>query len=144
MILNAVIEDPRGATARHYLDAATGLWRTFHHPRARSPWPANYGFLLDTHNPADDDPLDTLVLAVQAFATGTELPVRPVALLLRPDGDHKVIAAAIEDLAYRDIRWLREVPRDDVARIERWFAEWTAVMGWRDAGDAERLVSQSR
>lgn len=144
MILDAVVEDPRGSTVRHYLDPATGTWRTYEHPYAVDPWPANYGFLPGTHNPADGDALDVLILAGPALPTGTQVRVRPVGLLERPDGDHKVIAVVVADPIYGDLRWLSEVPEEDRLVIERWFRAWGPVGVWRDAAAAEQLIHQSR
>lgn len=144
MIVEAVIEDPRGATRRHVRDRQTGEWIEKRHPHAVSPWPANYGFLAGTYNAADGDELDVLVLSTSRLATGTVVPVRPVGVLLRPDGDHKIIAVLLGDPAYQDIRWLGEVPPGDIMGIDAWFAEWTTVKGYRDAGSAEELIAASR
>ncbi|MDI3341470.1 MAG: inorganic diphosphatase [Sphaerobacter sp.] len=140
MICEAVVEDPRGATCRHAWDPARGSWRVYRHPHAVSPWPANYGFLPGTWNPADGDALDAIILATAALPTGTRLWVRPVGLLRRPDGDHKVLAVAVDDPAYADVRWLADVPKADLAAIEAWFQEWDALGVWHDAGEAERLI----
>ncbi len=144
MQVEVVIEDPRGATLRHHLDERTGEWRARPHPRARSPWPANYGFIPGTHNPADGDALDALVLASAPLPTGSRALVRVVGLLLRHDGDHKVLAVVVDDPAYAGVDDLHQVPRADLERIERWFQEWTTHDGWADAAEAAALVERAR
>ena len=140
MIIKAVVEDPRGATRRHAWDPEVAAWREREHPYARDPWPVSYGFLEDTHNPADGDPLDVMVLATRTLATGTRLAVRVVGLLPRPDGDHKVLAVALDDPAYGDLRRLADVSRHDLAAIERWFAAWSTIDGWEDERAAVAVV----
>ncbi|HET9017302.1 MAG TPA: inorganic diphosphatase [Thermomicrobiaceae bacterium] len=140
MSLHAVIEDPRGSTRRHAWDPDAGVWREWEHPHARAPWPVSYGFLEDTHNPADGDPLDVMVLATRTLATGTRLAVRVVGLLPRPDGDHKALAVALDDPAYGHLRRLSDVPRNDLAAVERWFAAWSTIDGWEDERAAAAVV----
>jgi len=143
MICDAVVEDPRGATQRHVWDDAAGTWRTYQHPHATRPWPTSYGFLPGTWNPADQDALDVMILATSPLPTGTRLRVRPVGLLRRPDGDDKILAVAVDDPAYADLRWLGEVPAADLAAIEAWFRDWSEAGAWEDAGAAERLIRAS-
>lgn len=144
MICDAVVEDPRGATERHVWDEVAGTWRTYQHPHATRPWPASYGFLQETWNPVDQDPLDVIILATPPLPTGTCLRVRPVGLLRRPDGDDKILAVAIDDPAYADVRWLAEVPHSDLAAIEAWFRDWSDAGAWEDAAAAERLIRDSQ
>ena len=141
MIVQAVVEDPRGSTRRHAWDPASHSWREWAHPLARSPWPASYGFLPGTLNPADGDALDVIVLAADALATGTRLAVRVVGLCPRPDGDHKVLAVAATDPRYAHVARLADVPTEDLAAIEHWFREWTTIAGWEDEAAAARLVA---
>lgn len=143
MIIDAVIEDPKGATCRHYLDRQTGEWHAVPYPFTVEPWPANYGFLPGTHNPADDDELDVIVLAREPLATGTRLQVQPVALLRLADGDHKILAVAANDPVYGSISALDEVPAADLTAIEEWFPETGRFLGWEDAAGAEALITRS-
>jgi len=122
--LEAVIEDPAGSMVRHVYDPVIGQWRTYRHPAAVSPWPANYGYLPGTYNPSDDDALDVIVLSQDPLPTGTRLLVRPVGLLRRADGDDKILAVACDDPAYGAVQRLSEVPVDAIERILRWFTEW--------------------
>ncbi|HEU4792118.1 MAG TPA: inorganic diphosphatase, partial [Nitrolancea sp.] len=141
MIIDAVIEDPKGATCRHYLDHQTGEWHAVPYPFTVEPWPANYGFLPGTHNPADDDELDVIVLAREPLATGTRLQVRPVAHLRLADGEHKVLSVATGDPIYGLITSLEMVPTTDLTAIEQWFPETGRFLGWEDAASAEALIT---
>jgi inorganic pyrophosphatase len=54
--------------------------------------PVNYGFIPETFNEFDGDELDVCVLSNKILETGTEAKIRPIALVIRADNDHKVIA----------------------------------------------------
>jgi inorganic pyrophosphatase len=139
--VEAVIEDPRGSTTRHHFDTDRRVWVEAPHPHSSTPWPASYGYLPGTFNPADDDALDTLVLATNPLRTGTRLAIRPVGLLIRPDGDHKILAVAAGDPTYGNIMRLETVPPQDIERIEAWFAEWSRVGHWRDERAAWQQIA---
>lgn len=141
--LPAVIEDPAGSTVRHTVDRASGQWTTYHHPFARRPWPAAYGFLPGTYNPVDDDAVDVIVLSNARFTTGQRVRVRPVGVVLRPDGDHKVVAVDCDDPSYGGFVALEQVPVSDLRAIEEWFADWDTLLGWAPAEVAWRLVREA-
>ncbi|WP_051914240.1 inorganic diphosphatase [Thermorudis peleae] len=141
--ITAMIEDPAGSTVRHVLDPEHG-WITYQHPYARRPWPANYGFLPGTYNPADDDPLDVIVLAASSLPTGTTTRVRPIGLFRRPDGDHKVLAVVCDDPVYGHARQLADLPPHVMTAIEEWFADWTVVLGWEDASATRALIANGQ
>ena len=144
MIVDAVIEDPRGSTLRHVRDETSDAWRAFRHPLAVAPWPAAYGFLPGTRNPADGDPLDVLVLSSHPLTTGDELPVRPVGLIRRSDGDHKILAVDPADPALGRVTSLAAVPRHELETIAGWFRAWTTFDGWEDAPAAEKLIRENQ
>ncbi|MDW7981648.1 MAG: inorganic diphosphatase [Thermomicrobium sp.] len=139
-----MIEDPAGSTVRHVYDAESETWRTFRHPLARRPWPANYGFLLRTYNPSDGDALDVIVLASEPLPTGTRLRVRPVGLLRRANGDDKVLAVACSDRRYGACRRLTDLPATEIQDILAWFASWEAVPALADEAAAWAAVAEAR
>lgn len=142
--VEAVIEDPAGSFVRHVYDRAAGQWRTFRHPYAQRPWPANYGYLVGTYNPSDDDALDVIVLASAPLPTGTRLAVRPVGYLRRANGDDKILAVACDDPRYGSVRCLAAVPPEDLARILEWFADWEQPPEVADEHTAWAAVAAAR
>ena len=54
--------------------------------------PINYGFILNTKCPADNDEVDVLVISDQKRKIGEQLEIFPIALILRVDGDDKIVA----------------------------------------------------
>jgi inorganic pyrophosphatase len=142
--VTVVIEDPRGSVTRHHLDRERGVWVEAPHPHSSTPWPANYGYLPGTINPADGDELDALVLATDPLPTGAVVSARPVGLLARRDRDHKALAVMVDDPAYGSIRRFADVPRRDVERIEAWFREWGDVGDWQDEVAAQNCIDGHR
>ncbi|HUZ02956.1 MAG TPA: inorganic diphosphatase [Thermomicrobiaceae bacterium] len=143
MIRNAIVEDPWGSPHHHALGPAARVWREWRHPHARSPWPVNYGCLVETDNAADGDPLDVMILSTTPLRTDTCLAVRVIGLLPRPGDDHQLLAVAVDESKYGDARRLAEVSADCLAAIERRRREWITIAAWGDVGDAEALVLEA-
>ena len=140
----AVIEDPRGSTVRHHWSDEEQGWVEKPHPHTSQPWPANYGYIPETWNPADEDALDVLVISTDPLETGSEVNVRAVGLLLRPDGDDKIIAILIEDPIFGAIYRFQDVPAEQIQLIEEWFTEWSQVGQWRDETLARARIEKAR
>lgn len=99
----AVIEIPSGSNVKYELDKRTGLLRLDRVLYSAVFYPANYGFIPQTLA-EDDDPLDVLVLCQEAVSPLTLVDARPIGLMTMVDGgrmDHKILAVAVDDPAYR-------------------------------------------
>lgn len=144
MEIDAIIEDPRGSTVRHFQDRATGVWVAKPHAFTSNPWPVSYGYIPDTLNPVDGDALDIMVLARDALETGSRIRVRPVGMLRRPDGDDKILGVLIGDPDLGGLERLSDVPGREIEEINDWFAVWDEVGEWFDEADARRRVDEAR
>jgi inorganic pyrophosphatase len=144
MHLNVMIEDPAGSTVRHHWNVETGTWIEEPHPQSNSPWPANYGYILDTRNPADDDELDILVLSTDPLQTGQRVEVRAVGVLLRPDGDDKVLGVLLDDPLLGHVTRFQDVPAERVQAIDTWFSEWSQIGQWRDEVAARARIQRAQ
>jgi inorganic pyrophosphatase len=144
MHLTVIIEDPAGSTVRHHWNPDSQTWIEAPHTHSSQPWPANYGYILDTRNPADDDELDILVLSTDPLETGSTVNVRGVGLLLRPDGDDKVIGVLIDDPLLGQITRFQEIPVEQIQAIEDWFAAWSQLGQWRDEVAAQARIERAR
>jgi inorganic pyrophosphatase len=120
-----------------------GHWIEKPHPHSSEPWPASYGYIPETHNPADGDELDILVLATEPLETGSRVQARPVGLLLRPDGDDKVIGVLVGDPDFGDISRFQDIPSRETQSIEDWFAAWSQVGQWRDEAMAIARIKKA-
>lgn len=144
MIVDVVIEDPKGSTLRHVQDRLTGEWTSYSFPHTARPWPTHYGFIPETVNPVDGDELDVLLLTSAALITGLTVRARPVGVLFRPDADHKILAVAIDD---PDVGWIHQftdVPKREIRSIESWFGEWSITGDWGDEHEANREIVKMR
>jgi len=54
--------------------------------------PVAYGFIEGTHNPGEQDEIDVMVFSENTFKTEDSVEVIPFAMMVRSDGDHKVLA----------------------------------------------------
>ncbi len=54
--------------------------------------PLAYGFIEGTHNPGESDEIDVMVFSEREFKTEDSVEVTPFAMMVRSDGDHKVLA----------------------------------------------------
>ena len=143
MEYRVVIEDPRGSTVRHHWDEESQIWVEKPHPHTSSPWPVNYGYLPDTWNPADQDALDVLVISTDPLETGSQVDVRVVGLLLRLDGDDKVLGILTSDPIFGGIARFQDVPAEQIQAIDDWFAEWSQIGQWRDEAGARARIEKA-
>jgi inorganic pyrophosphatase len=144
MDINVVIEDPRGSTERHFWDAMQEIWVEKPHPHSQTPWPANYGYIPETWNPADEGELDILVISTDPIETGSQVMVRAIGLLLRPDGDDKILGVLIDDPIFGGVSQFQDLPVEQVQMIEEWFSEWSQVGQWRDEAGASARIQKAR
>lgn len=54
--------------------------------------PLAYGFIEGIHNPGENDEIDVMVFSEHEFNTEDSVEITPFAMMVRSDGDHKVLA----------------------------------------------------
>jgi len=89
-------------------------------------YPSDYGFIPQSHYD-DGDPLDVLVLVEAQTFPGCVIEAGPVALFgMDDDGeqDDKVIAVPTEDPRFDHIQDLQDIPDQQLAEIEEFFASY--------------------
>lgn len=133
-----VIENPLGSTVRTMFRPGTGWVEVG--PAFAAPLPAEYGFIPGTLNPADGDPVDVLVIGGGPTFPGCRYRIRPVGLLLRRDGDHKVLAVPHTEEYVSPIRDIAEIAPEVLREIADWFRPYFELLGWRDARWAEEWI----
>lgn len=70
--------------------------------------PLAYGFIVNTINKGENDELDVMVFSETEFKTEDSVEVTPFAMMVREDGDYKVLA---HDETMQINSW-EEVPED--------------------------------
>lgn len=129
----SVIEIPRGSHLKYEVDKPTGLLRLDRVLYSAVFYPANYGFIPQTH--ADDgDPLDILVLMQEPVEPLTIVRARALGGLRMTDdkgGDDKIVAVCIDDPAVAHYTDIQELPPHIMRELDRFFRDYKMLEGKR-------------
>jgi 8-oxo-dGTP diphosphatase len=146
VLVYAVVENPRGSIVRVRYDTASGEFRREGRGFPRS-LPLHYGWIPGTLNAADGAELDVLVSDPGPTAPGVVLVSRPVGVMYRSDGDHKILALRADSgTAYPSIHEAAQLPEVQ-AEMVNWLREYrpdVAATGWGDATAARRLILEAQ
>ena len=121
-----VIEIPRGSHLKYEVDKPTGLLKLDRVLYSAVHYPANYGFIPQTHG-EDDDPLDVLVLMQEPVEPLTIVRARAIGGLRMVDdkgGDDKIIAVCVDDPAYADYARLDQLPQHVTRELDRFIRDY--------------------
>ena len=113
-LYHMVVENPTGVMGKFEIDKTHFVIRLDRVSSAPIPFPFEYGFIPQTWNQEDDDPMDAMCwLSVPTFP-GCLLNVRPIGILKLIDTgeiDSKVLCICPEDPVYSNITSLSEFPK---------------------------------
>jgi inorganic pyrophosphatase len=127
----AVVEIPQGSKLKYEIDKKTGLLMLDRVLYSSVHYPANYGFIPQTH--ADDgDPLDILVLMQEPVHPLTIVRARAVGgIKMRDDkgDDDKIIAVAVDDPAFAHIMDSTQLPPHVEKELRRFFQDYKVLEG---------------
>ncbi len=150
MDVTVVVEIPKGSRNKYEIDHVTGrvhLDRVLH---SAVHYPADYGYIDNTHG-GDGDPLDAMVLLEQPTFSGCLITARPVGVFLMSDemgADEKILCVPIADPTWNHVNELVDVPPHRLKEIEHFFQIYkdlegkiTEIDGWRDREAAEAYVA---
>ena len=151
--VRARVEIPRGSRNKYELDPAGGGIRLDRVLFSPLHYPADYGFIEDTH--ADDgDHLDVLIVTYEPTFAGCLVDVRPIGVLDMSDDkgrDQKILAVPIGDPRFADVADLPDLPAHFLKEIEHFFAVYKTleqkaveIYGWAGRDAAWRLVTEAR
>ena len=87
-IINAIVEIPRGTSAKYEYDTRYGIFRLDRCLQSAMVYPSNYGFIPNTLA-ADGDPLDVIVYNTLPIDRGTLVECKTLGVLNMTDGGHK-------------------------------------------------------
>jgi len=125
----AVIEIPKGSKLKYELDKRTGLLMLDRVLYSSVHYPANYGFLPQSH--ADDgDPLDILVLMQEPVVPLTIVRARPIGGFSMTDDkgiDDKIIAVAVDDPAFSHLNDVSEMPSHIMREMQNFFEDYKVL-----------------
>jgi inorganic pyrophosphatase len=127
----AVIEIPKGSKLKYEIDKRTGMLMLDRVLYSSVHYPANYGFIPQTHA-GDGDPLDILVLMQEPVHPLTIVRARPIGgLQMRDDKgvDDKIIAVAVDDPAYSHYREADQIAPHLLVELRRFFQDYKVLEG---------------
>ncbi len=127
----AVIEIPRGSKLKYELDKQTGMLMLDRVLYSSVHYPANYGFVPQTHA-GDGDPLDVLVLMQEPLAPLCIVRARAIGgFVMRDDKglDDKIVAVAVDDPAYAHYTEALQLPPHVLLELRRFFQDYKALEG---------------
>lgn len=153
MLVDMRVEIPKGSRNKYEIDHETGRIFLDRMLFTATRYPADYGYIPDTH--ADDgDALDALALVSEPTFPGCYITIRPVGLFVMEDQgkeDLKILGVPIGDPVWRDAEDLSDIPDHLLHELEHFFAIYkdlegkkTAVDGWREAAEAFSAIERAR
>jgi inorganic pyrophosphatase len=139
-----VVEIPKGSKCKYELDKKTGLLMLDRVLYSSVHYPANYGFIPQTHA-GDGDPLDVLVLMQEPVVSLTIVRARPIGgFVMRDDKgvDDKIVAVAVDDPAVAHYRRHEELPPHVTVELMRFFSDYKVLENKRS--EVEDLYGPDR
>lgn len=153
MLVDMVVEIPKGSRNKYEMSHDSGRIYLDRMLFTATRYPADYGFIPDTHAD-DDDPLDALALVSEPTFPGCWITIRPVGLFVMQDQgreDLKILGVPVGDPVWRDAEDLTAIPNHLLKELEHFFAVYkelegkkTAVEGWQDAAEAFSAIERAR
>ena len=153
MIVDALVEIPKGSRNKFELDPSSGRLRLDRVLYSPLHYPADYGFIPGTLA-EDGDHLDVLIVTYDPTFPGCLVPVRPVGVLDMRDEkgrDEKILAVPDGDPRFREIADLAHLAPHFLAEIRHFFQVYktleeksTEIIGWSGAAVAEQTVREAQ
>ena len=153
MLVDMVVEIPKGSRNKYEMDEETGRIYLDRMLFTATRYPADYGYIPETHAD-DDDPLDALALVSEPTFPGCYITIKPVGLFVMQDQgreDLKILGVPVGDPVWRGAEQLADIPPHLLSELEHFFAVYkelegkkTAVEGWQDVAYAEAAIERAR
>jgi inorganic pyrophosphatase len=124
-----VVEIPKGSKCKYELDKKTGLLMLDRVLYSSVHYPANYGFIPQTHA-GDGDPLDVLVLMQEPVVPLTIVRARAIGGFSMTDDkgvDDKIVAVAIDDPSVAHYTRHDELPPHVTLELMRFFSDYKVL-----------------
>jgi inorganic pyrophosphatase len=154
--VNVVVEVPVGGEPIKYeMHKPSGALVVDRFLYTAMRYPGNYGFIPHTLS-EDGDPCDVIIANQRGVVPGGVVAVRPVGVLKMSDeagGDEKIVAVPVPRLTrrYENVHEYTDLPEITRQQIQHFFehykdledGKWVKVLGWGDAAEARRFISEA-
>ncbi len=124
--IDSIIEIPRGSNAKYEIDKDSGLIRLDRVLSTSFFYPTNYGFIPQTLGD-DNDPLDILVISQVDILPLSIVRAKVIGVMKMIDngeGDDKIIAVCADDVNFKHIDSLDELPPYFQKNLKHFFEEY--------------------
>jgi inorganic pyrophosphatase len=152
VIVNSIIEIPKGSKGKYELDKASGLLKLDRVLFSAVHYPANYGFIPQTYC-NDKDPLDILVICSIDVDPLCIIEAKVLGVMHMIDdemADDKIISVAKNDVAVNYINELSELPPYTMIELQRFFEDYkkleqkkVTVKEFLGKEEAYRIINES-
>jgi inorganic pyrophosphatase len=144
--MKAIIEIPKGDDRRRHVKDDKSGFVDLGPIRGLIPvndgiMPIHYGYIPETLSEKERDEIDILVLSDTETKTGEEIEVEPIALILREDGDDKVVAT---DKSRNSIGKWSDISDDERGLIEAFFSYHHKFVSIGGREEAIRYIEAGR
>ena len=103
-----------------------------HIPVNNGVMPVNYGYIENIINKEEKDNVDVIVFSSNAYKTGDVVEVEVFGILMRKDGDHKVIASD-DSIKIENFNDVESEERDLILKYFGYKSEITSVNSKEEA-----------
>jgi inorganic pyrophosphatase len=154
MELELVVEIPKGSRNKYEANHESGEMWLDRMLFTATVYPADYGFFPRTLG-EDDDPVDALVLLDEPTFPGCHINARPIGVFWMSDEkgpDAKVLTVPATDPRWAEVADIADLPPHMLDEIAHFFDVYkelepdkaTDVAGWKDRGEAERVIKEAQ
>jgi inorganic pyrophosphatase len=148
--VNTMIEVAKGSTNKYKFAAASEIFRYDRTLYSPLYYPCDYGWICGTKGPSRPKPLNIMVMSSKPTFTGCLVVGRPLGTLLMHDSkgeDNKVLAVAVADPRFNDMRSLSDVAEHTLLEIQHFFEVYqslekreVSIDGWGDVTLTHELI----
>lgn len=129
IIVNAIIEIPKGSRAKYEIDKKSGLLKLDRVIYSSFHYPINYGFIPQTLGD-DGDPLDILVLSsvnIQPLCLVQAKVIGNMQMIDSGEMDDKIISVAQNDPEVNHINNINELPPHFLHELKNFFEQYKVL-----------------
>lgn len=155
-LIYVVVEIPKGSNIKYELNVQTGILYLDRILPTPVSYPYNYGFVPNTLESNNVDPLDVFVIENEPLFPFSVISVRPIGVILTQDQDgedNKIIAIPDHcvDPEFASIKNLSDIPLHFLKRLEYFIKhhkdleekKFVRILGWEDRSLAISMISES-
>lgn len=143
--MKAIIEIPKGDNRRRHLKADKSGFVDLGPIKNVIPvnggiMPIHYGYIPETLNKKEGDEIDVLIFSDKKLDVGQEVEVQPIAIILREDGDDKVVA--IDETQFTK-EW-NDIPEEMRKLISDFFSYHHKIVSIESGEKAIQYIKRNR